>query len=105
MGYSNFLISNIFICDTEDDLPITHQSDDMAVIRDNLQIIYIVSPVSGEWEKITIKGEPGDITACWPIGSVFIAVPVTNPAILLGFGTWVEVQQDKIPAHVWRRTA
>ena len=103
MGYSNFLISNIFLCDTEDDLPINHQSDDIAVIKDNLQIIYIVSPVSGEWEKITIKGEPGDITACWPIGSVFSCTVRENPAVLLGFGTWELLSED--PFYSWERTA
>jgi len=30
-----------------------------------------------------------DISAAWPIGSVFISVVATNPATLLGFGTWV----------------
>lgn len=28
-------------------------------------------------------------TAAWPIGGVFIAVVPTNPATLLGYGTWV----------------
>lgn len=28
------------------------------------------------------------LTAAWPIGSVYIAVVSTNPATLLGFGTW-----------------
>ena len=27
-------------------------------------------------------------SAAWPIGSVFIAIVATNPATLLGFGTW-----------------
>lgn len=30
----------------------------------------------------------GDISAAWPVGSVFISVVSTNPATLLGFGTW-----------------
>jgi hypothetical protein len=34
-------------------------------------------------------GAPGDVSACWPVGSVFIAVVETNPGTLLGFGTWV----------------
>lgn len=28
------------------------------------------------------------VSGLWPIGSVFIAVVATNPATLLGFGTW-----------------
>lgn len=27
--------------------------------------------------------------ALWPIGSIFVSVVSTNPATLLGFGTWV----------------
>jgi len=50
------------------------------------------------------QGEPGDITACWPVGSVFFLIPDTNPAEVLGFGTWAEVDQDKLPLHVWKRT-
>lgn len=30
----------------------------------------------------------GNVQAAWPVGSVFIAVVSTNPATLLGFGTW-----------------
>lgn len=29
-----------------------------------------------------------DLSSVWPVGSVFIAVVSTNPATLLGFGTW-----------------
>lgn len=30
-----------------------------------------------------------DLSTVWPVGSVYIAVVSTNPATLLGFGTWV----------------
>lgn len=36
-----------------------------------------------------LQGPPGDVSACWPVGSVFVSVVATNPATLLGFGTWV----------------
>ena len=36
-----------------------------------------------------MQGPAGDVSACWPVGSVFIAVVNTNPGTLLGFGTWV----------------
>lgn len=51
------------------------------------------------------QGTPGaQPSAMWPVGSVYICVPATDPSVLLGFGTWVEVQVD-LPGHYWRRTA
>lgn len=32
----------------------------------------------------------------WPVGSVFISVVPTNPATLLGFGTWVAFAQGRV---------
>jgi hypothetical protein len=45
------------------------------------------------------KGDPGDpasIAAAWPIGSVFISVVSTNPATLLGFGTWAAFAAGRV---------
>lgn len=36
-------------------------------------------------------GPTGDVSAAWPIGSVFIGVVSTSPATLLGFGTWSQI--------------
>jgi len=33
--------------------------------------------------------------AMWPIGSVFLSVVSTNPATLLGFGTWVQIAEGQ----------
>ena len=39
------------------------------------------------------QGDPGTVDAsyCWPVGSVFLSVVSTNPATLLGFGTWSQI--------------
>lgn len=41
-------------------------------------------------------GAPGDVSAAWPVGSVFISVVATNPATLLGFGTWLAIGAGKM---------
>jgi microcystin-dependent protein len=37
----------------------------------------------------------GDISGAWPVGSVFTSVVATNPAALLGFGTWALVASGR----------
>ena len=36
------------------------------------------------------------LAAAWPVGSVFLSVLSTNPATLLGFGTWSQIAQGKM---------
>ena len=40
---------------------------------------------AGTSKKVTLTQM---LALAWPVGSVFIAVVATNPATLLGFGTW-----------------
>jgi hypothetical protein len=37
-----------------------------------------------------------DLSKVWPIGSVYLAVVSTNPATLLGFGTWSQIAQGQM---------
>jgi len=41
------------------------------------------------------QGPAGDVTLCWPVGSVFLSILATNPATLLGFGTWAQIAQGQ----------
>lgn len=38
----------------------------------------------------------GDASAAWPIGSVFTSVVATDPATLLGFGTWSAIGAGRV---------
>lgn len=42
------------------------------------------------------QGPPGDVSAAWPVGSVFLSVVSTNPATLLGLGTWVAIATGRM---------
>src|SRR5688572_6930180 len=44
------------------------------------------------------QGEPGsgDASAAWPVGSVFLSVVATDPATLLGFGTWAAIAAGRM---------
>jgi hypothetical protein len=42
----------------------------------------------GEQGDAGTAGSNASASAAWPIGSVFLSVVSTNPATLLGFGTW-----------------
>jgi microcystin-dependent protein len=38
----------------------------------------------------------GDMSAAWPVGSIFLSTVATNPATLLGFGTWVAIAAGRM---------
>lgn len=42
---------------------------------------------------VPIKGQ---LSEAWPVGSIFIAVVSTNPATLLGFGTWAALGAGRV---------
>ena len=38
----------------------------------------------------------GDISAAWPIGSIFVSAVATDPSTLLGFGTWSAIGAGRV---------
>lgn len=42
------------------------------------------------------QGDPGSASSAWPVGSVFLSVVSTNPATLLGFGTWAALGAGRV---------
>lgn len=45
--------------------------------------------------ELVIGDKIDDVSALWPVGSVFFSAVATNPATLLGFGTWVRVAEGE----------
>ncbi len=41
-------------------------------------------------------GSPVSVAAAWPVGSVFLSVVSTNPATLLGIGTWTQIAGSRM---------
>lgn len=61
-------------------------------IRYNDTAHYFEWDNGGVWEQLNLTGQTQiptpDLSANWPVGSIFISTSATNPATLLGFGTW-----------------
>lgn len=49
------------------------------------------------WTSLAYFSPPADISAAWPIGSIFMSAVATNPNTLLGFGTWAAFGTGRIP--------
>jgi hypothetical protein len=47
-------------------------------------------------ETVYLSGSQGVATEAFPIGSVFIAVVSTDPATLLGYGTWAAFAAGRV---------
>jgi len=52
--------------------------------------------IQGPQGEIGPQGPAGSVAGAWPIGSVFISVVDTDPATLLGFGTWAAFAAGRV---------
>jgi hypothetical protein len=50
--------------------------------------------------RVKALEEAPPVSQAWPIGSVFIAVVPTNPATLLGYGTWTAFGTGRMPVGI-----
>lgn len=53
--------------------------------------------VDGEDGQDGAPGAEGSVAGAWPVGSIFMAAVNTNPATLLGFGTWQAFGAGRVP--------
>jgi hypothetical protein len=63
----------------------------------------IEEDVNGNHVEVLLNKTPAqleaggaDLSLCWPVGSVFTSVVATNPATLLGFGTWSSIATGRV---------
>ena len=104
---------NVYLCDTEADLPsVELKPGFIAITKDNLGRYYHVNS-SLVWVKEDMKGnpgaqgppgpqgDPGKPELAWPLDSVFCVANEKEPADLLGFGKWELIIKE--PVFMWRR--
>ena len=77
-----------------------------SILQSDAKPVFAIGDVTHLHSRIQTKSNishihvPADITglqnSTWPIGSIFIAVVSTNPATLLGFGTWTAFAPGRV---------
>jgi hypothetical protein len=50
--------------------------------------IHLDNPPTVDNEVVRLVDVLGSLEVVWPVGSIFLSTVATNPATLMGFGTW-----------------
>jgi hypothetical protein len=61
---------------------------------DEGKALVATGPGSATWQ--TVSGEPGPAGEAFPVGAVFISTVATDPATLLGYGTWEAIGAGRV---------
>lgn len=87
-------VRNLFVCDTEVDLPPNEEG--VAMVKSKPSGFYS-RPYGGNWAWIQVS----DPESSWPLDSVFCVSNEKDPSDLLGFGKWELIQKE--PFFAWKR--
>jgi hypothetical protein len=66
------------------------------VIGNNITGIKVVDAPTDAANKSYVDTHSANLSAAYPIGSVYITTSSTNPATLLGFGTWTQISKGRV---------
>jgi hypothetical protein len=70
---------------------------DVATDGTKLDGIAAGADVTPSWVPSSDPSYLTSAASAWPVGSIFMSTVSTNPATLLGFGTWVEFGAGRVP--------
>lgn len=95
---------NIFIANSVIEMAGIQHENEIGILLEDLAAIYTVE--NGLPTRRPIGPTLPDLSALWPVGSVYVTVTEKDPADLLGFGKWECIWKEEIEkdtAHSWKR--
>ena len=80
------------------ELPSTCNPQDLFYLNAGEAGLYVClqKDVWTQYDSVPATSGGGDVSAAWPVGSIFISVSSTNPATSLGFGTWTAFAAGRV---------
>jgi len=92
-------LSDVEITDAEQGDLLHHDGEDWVNLHHGTDGQVLTTKGDGA-DPIWADLPAADVENAWPIGSVFLAVVATDPATLLGFGTWARIAEG----NYWQAT-